>query len=177
MAAEGVKFVTNTAVGVDLPAKQLQQDFDAVVLCCGATNPRDLPIPGRELKGIHFAMEFLHANTKSLLDSELQDGNYISAQDKHVVVIGGGDTGTDCVGTSMRHKCKSLLQLEILACPQTLVSRTIPGRGPKSIVLIGQEEAEARFGDDPRQYLTTAEKFVGDEQRKSKNYTSLMWNG
>src|SRR5213082_1631508 len=96
MAQEGVKFVTKTAIGIDIPATQLMEDFDAVVLCRGATKPRDLPIEGRNLKGIHFAIEFLHANTKSLLDSGHADGNYIPAADKHVVVIGGGDTGTDC---------------------------------------------------------------------------------
>src|SRR5262252_5736773 len=106
LASEGVQFVTDTAVGGDIPASRLREDFDAIVLCCGATQPRDLPIPGRELKGIHFAMEFLHANTKSLLDSEHRDGNYISARDKRVIVVGGGDTGTDCVGTAMRHGCK-----------------------------------------------------------------------
>src|SRR5207244_13187357 len=110
MAQEGIKFVTKTAIGVDIPATRLLKDFDAVVLCCGATKPRDLPIDGRNLKGIHFAMEFLHANTKSLFDSGHADSNYISAADKHVIVIGGGDTGTDCVGTSMRHQCKSLVQ-------------------------------------------------------------------
>src|SRR5207237_7948561 len=101
LVKEGVKFVCNTEVGKNLPAEKLLKEFDAVVLATGATKPRDLPIPGRELKGIHFAMEFLHANTKSLLDSKLQDGQYISAQDKHVIVIGGGDTGTDCVGTEI----------------------------------------------------------------------------
>src|ERR671919_1590477 len=100
LAAEGVKFITNTVVGIDIPAATLKEQFDGIVLCCGATKPRDLPIPGRELKGIHFAMEFLHANTKSFLDSEHRDENYISANDKHVIVIGGGDTGTDCVGTA-----------------------------------------------------------------------------
>ncbi|HVH91441.1 MAG TPA: glutamate synthase subunit beta, partial [Candidatus Acidoferrum sp.] len=99
MAAEGVEFVTGIAVGVYIPASRLQQEFDAAVLCCGATQPRDLSIPGRELKGIYFAMNFLHANKKSLLDSDHQNGNYISATDKHVIVVGGGDTGTDCVGT------------------------------------------------------------------------------
>jgi len=164
MAAEGVKFITNTAIGVDLPAKHLQQECDAVVLCTGATQPRDLPIPGRELKGIHFAMEFLHANTKSLLDSQLRDGRYISATDQHVIVIGGGDTGTDCVGTSMRHTCKSLVQLEILPCPPETRQPDNPWpEWPKIYRLdYGQEEAKARFGDDPRTYLTTAEKFAGD---------------
>ncbi len=170
MAAGGVKFVTNTVVGIDLPAKQLQQDFDAIVLCCGATKPRDLPIPGRELQGIHFAMEFLHANTKSLLDANHTDGRYISAAGKNVIVIGGGDTGTDCVGTSMRHQCKNLLQLEILARPPDTRQPDNPWpEWPKIYRLdYGQEEAQARFGADPRTYLTTAEKFVGDENGRVK---------
>ena len=164
MAAEGVKFVTNTDIGRHIPATQLQQEFDAIVYCGGATKPRDLPIEGRNLKGIHFAMEFLHANTKSLLDSNLTDGNYISAKDKHVIVVGGGDTGTDCVGTSMRHGCKSLTQLEILARPPDTRAADNPWpEWPKVYKLdYGQEEAKARFGDDPRVYLTTGEKFVGD---------------
>jgi len=164
MAAEGVKFVTNTDIGRTIPATQLQQEFDAVVYCGGATKPRDLPIEGRNLKGVHFAMEFLHANTKSLLDSNLTDGNYISAKDKHVIVVGGGDTGTDCVGTSMRHGCKSLTQLEILARPPDTRAIDNPWpEWPKVYKLdYGQEEAKARFGDDPRVYLTTGEKFVGD---------------
>src|SRR5438093_976179 len=117
MAQEGVRFVTNTAVGAHISATTLREEFDAVVLCCGATKPRDLPIEGRELKGIHFAMEFLHANTKSLLDSEHRDGHYISAKDKHVIVIDGGNTGTDCVGTTMHHSCKTLTQLALLPRP------------------------------------------------------------
>jgi len=165
MAEEGVKFVTNTAVGVDISAAKLKQEFDAVVLCSGATKPRDLPIPGRELKGIHFAMEFLHANTKSLLDSEHRDGHYISAKDKHVIVIGGGDTGTDCVGTAMRHGCKTLTQLEILPRPPDTRQPDNPWpEWPKVYNLdYGQKEAKARFGADPRIYLTTGDKFVGDE--------------
>lgn len=164
MAAEGVKFVTNTDIGRTIPATQLQQEFDAIVYCGGATKPRDLPIEGRNLKGIHFAMEFLHANTKSLLDSNLSDGQYISARDKHVIVVGGGDTGTDCVGTSMRHGCKSLTQLEILARPPDNRAPDNPWpEWPKVYKLdYGQEEAKARFGDDPRVYLTTGEKFIGD---------------
>ena len=166
MAEEGVKFVTNTAVGVDIPAKKLREEFDAVVLCCGATKPRDLPIPGRDLKGVHFAMEFLYANTKSLLDSGHKDGKYISATDKYVIVVGGGDTGTDCVGTAMRHKCKSLVQLEILPRPPDTRQADNPWPEWPKIYLLdyGQKEAKARFGDDPRIYVTTGEKFVGDEQ-------------
>ena len=170
LAEEGIKFVTSTAVGVDVSAKKLREEFDALVLCCGATNPRDLPIPGRDLKGVHFAMEFLHANTKSLLDSGLSDGNYISANDKHVIVVGGGDTGTDCVGTAMRHKCKSLTQLEILPRPPDERGPNNPWpEWPKIYRLeYGQEEAKARFGDDPRVYLTTGEKFVGDDKGNVK---------
>src|SRR5262249_37737303 len=117
MKAEGVAFVTNCEVGKDLPAAKLREENDAIVLCGGATKPRDLPVEGRNLGGIHFAMDFLHANTKSLLNSGHADGRYISAQDKDVIVIGGGDTGTDCVGTSIRHGCRSLIQLEILPKP------------------------------------------------------------
>jgi glutamate synthase (NADPH/NADH) small chain len=165
MAEEGVTFVTGCEVGKDYPADKLLKEFDAVVLCGGATRPRDLPVPGRELKGIHFAMEFLHANTRSLLDSKLEDGAYISARDKDVVVIGGGDTGTDCVGTSMRHGCRSLLQLEILARPPFDRAPDNPWpQWPKVYKLdYGQEEAAAIFGADPRQYLINTTKFVGDE--------------
>jgi glutamate synthase (NADPH/NADH) small chain len=170
MAAEGVKFITNTHIGVDMPATQLINNFDAVVICTGATKARDLPIPGRDFKGIHFAMDFLWANTKSLLDSQHQDGNYISAKDKHVIVVGGGDTGTDCVGTSMRHGCKSLTQLEILPRPADTRQPDNPWpEWPKVYKLdYGQEEVAARFGADPRIYLTTGEKFVGDENGNVK---------
>jgi glutamate synthase (NADPH/NADH) small chain len=165
LAAEGVTFVTNTAIGKDLPAQRLIDEFDAVVLCCGATKPRDLPIEGRDSQGIHYAMEFLHANTKSLLDTQLKDGNYISATDKHVVVIGGGDTGTDCVGTSMRHQCKSLTQFEILPRPPDERQADNPWpEWPKIYRLdYGQEEAQARFGADPRTYLIMTEKFEANE--------------
>ena len=165
LAQEGITFVTNTAIGTDVPATKLRQEFDAVVLCCGATKPRDLPIAGRDLQGIHFAMEFLHPNTKSLLDSGHQDGHYISATGKHVIVIGGGDTGTDCVGTSMRHTCKSLTQFEILPRPPDERQPDNPWpEWPKIQRLdYGQEEVAARFGADPRTYLIMTEKFVGDE--------------
>jgi glutamate synthase (NADPH/NADH) small chain len=165
MAEEGIKFVTKAHVGVDVSAAELKNDFNAVVVCTGATKPRDLPIPGRELKGIYMAMEFLRANTKSLLDSGHEDGAFISAKDKHVIVIGGGDTGTDCVGTAMRHGCKSLTQLEILPRPPDRRQADNPWpEWPKVYKLdYGQEEAAARFGADPRIYLTTGEKFRGDE--------------
>jgi len=163
MSAEGVTFLTRTEVGKDYPAQNLLREFDAVVLCTGATKPRDLPIEGRQLKGVHFAMEFLHANTKSLLDGR-KNGAFISAEGKDVMVIGGGDTGTDCVGTAMRHRCKSLAQLEILPQPPLARAKDNPWpEWPKVYKLdYGQEEAAAKFGDDPRVYLTTAKKFTGD---------------
>jgi glutamate synthase (NADPH/NADH) small chain len=142
-----------------------------VVLCGGATAARDLPAPGRELKGVHLAMEFLTLSTKSLLDSKLSDGKYISAKDKHVVVIGGGDTGTDCVGTSMRHGCKSLIQLEIMPKPPDDRADDNPWpQWPKVYKLdYGQEEAAAVFGSDPRAYAVTTKKFVGDGQGNVKS--------
>ncbi|HTL47358.1 MAG TPA: glutamate synthase subunit beta [Verrucomicrobiae bacterium] len=169
MTAEGVQFVTNTEVGKNYPSEKLLKDFDAVVLAGGATKPRDLPIEGRNLKGIHFAMEFLHRNTKSLLDKK-QSADFISAEGKDVIVIGGGDTGTDCVGTSMRHKCKSLVQLEILPKPPMERASNNPWpEWPKVYKLdYGQEEAKAVYGDDPRQYLVTARRFIPDEKGNVK---------
>jgi glutamate synthase (NADPH) small chain len=169
MAAEGVNFVPNTEVGKDYPAENLLREFDAVVLCTGATKPRDLPVEGRNLKGVHFAMEFLHNQTKHFLDAH-PNGSPISAAGKDVIVIGGGDTGTDCVGTSMRHGCKSLLQLEILPCPPEKRAKDNPWpEWPKIYRLdYGQEEAAAKFGADPRVYLTTAKKFVGDDSGRLK---------
>jgi len=163
MEAEGITFVCGTDVGGKFPAERLLKEFDATVLCTGATKPRDLPIEGRQLKGVHFAMEFLTANTRALLDRH-RNGAFISAEGKDVVVIGGGDTGTDCVGTSMRHGCKSLVQVEIL--PQPPLNRTKDNpwpEWPKVYKLdYGQEEAAAKFGADPRVYLTTAKKFTDD---------------
>src|SRR5712691_897900 len=117
MADEGVKFVTSCEVGKDIDAAHIREENDAIVLCIGATKPRDLPIPGRDLKGVHFAMEFLHGNTKSLLDSDLRDGRCINVAGKNVIVIGGGDTGTDCLGTAMRQGCSSLVNFEIVPQP------------------------------------------------------------
>jgi glutamate synthase (NADPH) small chain len=163
LEAEGITFVCNTEIGKDISTTQLLQDFDAVVLCTGATKPRDLPIPGRDLNGIHFAMDFLTANTKAVLDPTLAP---ISAAGKDVVIIGGGDTGTDCVGTSLRHGCTSLVQVEIM--PQPPLSRAADNPWPEWPKVYkmdyGQEEAAAKFGTDPRVYLTTATKFEGDAQ-------------
>ena len=178
MAKEGVSFKTNTEIGKDIPAKQLLDEFDAIVLCTGATKGRDLPIEGRNLKGIHFAMEFLHHNTRSLLDQKW-NGSFISAKAKDVMVIGGGDTGTDCVGTSMRHGCNSLVQLEILPRPPMERAKDNPWpEWPKVYRLdYGQEEAAAKFGHDPRVYLTTAKKFVGDAhgQVKEVHTVEIEW--
>jgi glutamate synthase (NADPH/NADH) small chain len=175
MAAEGVQFVTNTEVGKDYPADRLRSEFDAVVLCGGATKPRDLPVEGRNLRGVHFAMEFLHANTKSLLDSRHGDGRYLSAKGKDVIVIGGGDTGTDCVGTAMRHGCKSLVQFEILPMPPEQRAADNPWpEWPKVYRLdYGQEEAQAVFGGDPREYLITTKRFVGDADSHVKELHTM----
>jgi glutamate synthase (NADPH/NADH) small chain len=167
LAAEGVKFVVGCEVGKDYPAERLLEEFDAVVLCGGATKPNDFftKTEGRHLKGIYFAMEFLHANTKSLLDSRHADGRYISAKDKDVIVIGGGDMGTDCVGTALRHGCRSLLQLEIVPKPPLERAPDNPWpQWPKVYRLdYGQEEAAALWGDDPRRYAVQTTKFLGDE--------------
>jgi len=163
MEEEGILFRCNLEVGKSYPAERLLKEFDAVVLCTGATKPRDLPIEGRGLRGIHFAMDFLTANTKALLENHA-NGSFISAEDKDVVVIGGGDTGTDCVGTAMRHDCRSLVQLEILPKPPLDRAPDNPWpQWPRVYKLdYGQEEAAARFGDDPRRYLVTAKRFIGD---------------
>ena len=167
---EGVSFVTNANVGGTsdnaVSMQQLQQNNDAVLLATGATKPRDLPAPNRELKGIHFAMEFLSANTKSLLDSNLQDGNYISAKDKHVIVVGGGDTGTDCIGTSIRHGCKSLVNFELMPTPPDDRAADNPWpQWPKIMrVDYGHAEARERFGQDPRTYSILTKEFIGNEK-------------
>ena len=162
MEREGIAFRCNCEVGKDITSQELLNDFDAVVLCTGATKPRDLPIEGRSLKGIHFAMEFLHGNTKAVLDKA---DPAITAAGKDVIIIGGGDTGTDCVGTSIRHGCKSLIQVEILPKPPLERAKDNPWpEWPKTYKLdYGQEEAAAKFGTDPRVYLTTAKKFLSDE--------------
>jgi glutamate synthase (NADPH) small chain len=166
MAKEGIRFVTGTEVGNNYPVDRLLREFDAVILCCGATEPRDLPIPGRQLSGVHFAMEFLHSNTKSLLDSHHRDGKYINARDLDVVVIGGGDTGTDCVATATRHGCRSLVQLEILPRPSTERASDNPWPEWPRIFRIdyGQEEAKASFGHDPRHFSVMTKRFLGDEK-------------
>ena len=164
MRAEGIEFVTNAHVGVNKDAQKLRAEHDAMILACGATRPRNLPIPGRDLKGIHFAMEFLLKNTKSLMDTKLEDGAYISARGKRVIVIGGGDTGTDCIGTSLRHGCTSLVNFELL--PRPPAERAGDNPWPEWPVIFrvdyGHQEAEAKFGKDPREYAILSKRFIDD---------------
>ncbi|WP_178020008.1 glutamate synthase subunit beta [uncultured Paenibacillus sp.] len=166
LAAEGIRFVTGVEIGKELPADRLRAEFDAVVLCCGATQARELKIEGREFGGVHQAMEFLSRNTQSLLDSGLQDGRFLSAKDKHVVVIGGGDTGTDCVATAIRQGCKSVTQLEIM--PKLPLSRGLDNPWPEYPKVqktdYGQAEAAELFGQDPRRYETSTKSLLGNEQ-------------
>jgi NADPH-dependent glutamate synthase beta subunit-like oxidoreductase len=168
MAASGVRFEPNANVADgsngSVDAIELRDRHDALLLTTGATVPRDLPIPGRELAGVHFAMEYLTRNTKSLLDSDLADGDYISARDKHVIVIGGGDTGTDCIGTALRHGCRSLVNFELF--PQPPADRAADNPWPTWPKIYrtdyGHEESARRFGDDPRVYAISSTEFVGD---------------
>ncbi|KAK4480505.1 hypothetical protein RD792_013580 [Penstemon davidsonii] len=181
MEKEGVNFVTNANVGKDYSYSLdlLREEHDAIVLAVGATKPRDLPVPGRDLSGVHFAMEFLHANTKSLLDSNLQDGNYISAKGKKVVVIGGGDTGTDCIGTSIRHGCSSIINLELLPEPPRARAAGNPWPQWPRIFRVdyGHQEATTKFGKDPRSYEVLTKRFIGDENGvvKGLEIVSVQW--
>ncbi|MBH9966922.1 glutamate synthase subunit beta [[Bacillus] enclensis] len=163
---EGIKFITNTEVGKDISSSELKSEFDAVILCGGATVHRNLEVEGRNLKGVHYAMDFLHANTKSLLDSNFADGEYLSAAGKNVIVIGGGDTGTDCIATSIRHNCKSLTQFDIYA-KKGAIRDEVGNPWPQYPIIhrveYGQKEAEEVFGHDPRAYAVMTKKFVGDE--------------
>lgn len=187
MASQGIKFVTNTEIGKTYPVEILMNEYDAVVLCGGATKPRDLPLEGRKLKGIHFAMEFLHGNTKNLLDQNSENKQsyttfgypYLSAEGKDVLVIGGGDTGTDCVGTALRQNCRSLQQLEILSRPPDARQPDNPWpEWPKTYKLdYGQEEYQALYGADPRNYSVTAKRFIGDDEGNVKEVetVSVEW--
>jgi glutamate synthase (NADPH/NADH) small chain len=163
LKAEGIEFVTQAEVGKNISAQTLYDESDAIVLCGGATNPRDLPVEGRNLKGVHFAMEFLAANTKALLNGVQTT---LSALGKDVVVIGGGDTGTDCVGTSLRQRCRSLVQLEILPKPPLERASDNPWpEWPKVYQLdYGQAEASALQGSDPREYSIMTKKMVSDAE-------------
>jgi glutamate synthase (NADPH/NADH) small chain len=175
MAQSGIKFLCNANVGDNVEAQLLLRDFDATVICTGATQPRDLTVDGRNLGGVHFAMDYLTASTRSLLDGG-PDASPIHARGKDVVVIGGGDTGTDCVGTAIRQGCRSLVQLEIMPRPPLERAGDNPWpEWPKVYKLdYGQEEAEAKFGSDPRVYLTTVKKFVGDADGKLKELLTVQ---
>ena len=165
MKAEGVEFITRANVGADIKAAKILKEYDSVVLACGASNPRDIKAAGREGKGIYFAVDFLKSTTKSLLNSNLEDGQYISAKGKKVLVIGGGDTGNDCVGTVIRHGCVSVMQLEIMPKPpeKRLPENPWP-EWPKVLKTdYGQEEAIEVFGSDPRVYQTTVKEFILDK--------------
>ncbi|KAL8857781.1 MAG: hypothetical protein Q9178_005681 [Gyalolechia marmorata] len=168
MADEGVRFITGVEVGPDSETtlQSLRQEHDAVVIATGATVARDLKIPNRELEGIHFAMQFLHKNTKSLLDSDLADGEYISAKDKDVIVIGGGDTGNDCIGTSVRHGAKSVTNFELLPQPPPERARDNPWPQWPRIYRVdyGHTEVKTHHGKDPREYCVMSEEFVGDDK-------------
>ena len=166
MKAEGVHFETGSDVGKNVKPSKLLKEFDKVILACGAKNPRDINARGRDAKGIYFAVDFLSATTKSLLDSELSDGNFISAKDKNVVIIGGGDTGNDCVGTSVRHGAKSVVQIEMMPkAPEERAKDNPWPQWPKVLKTdYGQEEAIAVFGNDPRIYETTVKEFVKNKK-------------
>ena len=172
---EGIEFLVNQDVGKTVDPAALVKDFDAVLLATGATVARDLPIPGREGPGVHLAMEFLTANTKSLLDSNLENGHYISAKDKNVIVIGGGDTGTDCIGTSLRHGCKSLVNFELLPQPPETRSEDNPWPlWPKIFrVDYGHAESANRFGKDPREYSVLSKSFLRSDDGTLKGVVTV----
>ena len=166
MEEEGVVFKTGVDAGKDIKASELQKEYDRVVLCCGASNPRDIKVPGRDAGNIYFAVDFLTSVTKSLLDSDLRDNKFISAKGKHVLVIGGGDTGNDCVGTAIRLGAKSVTQLEMMPkAPDTRADSNPWPQWPRVCKTdYGQQEAIAVFGHDPRIYQTTVTEFLKDEK-------------
>ena len=170
MEAEGVEFRVNTPVTDAAAAKALLEEYDAVLLACGAGQPRDLAVEGREGPGVYFAVDFLTATTKSLLDSGLKDGKAVSAKGKRVVIVGGGDTGNDCVATAIRHGCKSVVQLEMMPkAPDCRAENNPWPEWPRICKTdYGQEEAIARFGADPRRYETTVERLERGEDGRLK---------
>lgn len=177
LAEEGVKFVTNTEIGKDITSEKLKQDFDSVILCAGATKPREFNVEGSNLKGIMYAMDFLTENTKSYLDSNLEDGQYTNSEGLDVIVIGGGDTGTDCVGTALRHKCKSVTQFGTHAKgPDTRDESTNPWPQFPNVYTLdyGHEEAKALYGSDPRAFSVLTKKFVGDENGNVKELHTVQ---
>ena len=175
MKEEGIEFITGVNVGKDVKAAKLQKEYDRIILACGAKNPRDINAPGRDAKGIYFAVDFLSSTTKSLLDSQLKDNKYISAKGKKVVIIGGGDTGNDCVGTAIRHGAASVTQLEMM--PEAPKQRAEDNPWPQWPKVCktdyGQEEAIALFGHDPRIYQTTVKEFIKDKNGKLCGLTTV----
>lgn len=179
MEEEGVTFVTGTNVGKDVKAAKLLKEYDRIILACGAARPRDIKAPGRDAEGIYFAVDFLAANTKSLLDAQFSDRKYIDTKGKNVIIIGGGDTGNDCVGTAIRHGCKSVTQIEMM--PKAPDVRTEENPWPQWPRVCktdyGQEEAIALFGHDPRLYETTVKEFLKDKNGRLKGVKliKLRW--
>ena len=179
LAEEGINFVTNADIGGSgesgVDVEQLLNDNDALLLATGATTARDLNIPNREGEGIHLAMEFLHKNTKSLLDSNLEDDNYLSAKGKKVIVIGGGDTGTDCIGTSLRHGCQSLVNFEIMSIPPLDRADDNPWPLWPKIYRVdyGHQEAAEKFGNDPRVYSISGKEIVRDADGRLKGINTV----
>ncbi|MGH8141432.1 MAG: glutamate synthase subunit beta [Steroidobacteraceae bacterium] len=172
---EGVQLRCNAYVGGNVEAASLLSEFDAAVICTGATQARDLPVEGRKLAGVHFAMEYLTASTKAILAGDAM-GTPIHAAGRDVIVIGGGDTGTDCVGTAMRQGCKSLRQLEILPRPPLQRADDNPWPEWPRVYLLdyAQEEAAAKFGEDPRVYVTTVKRLNGDAAGRVRSLTTVQ---
>ncbi|MCA9987957.1 MAG: glutamate synthase subunit beta [Anaerolineales bacterium] len=177
----GIQFVTDANIGVNVPVETLQAEHDAIILCTGATQARDLPLPGRELGGVHFAMEYLTGATRQFLTSGSGADAPISAADRDVIVIGGGDTGTDCVGTALRQGSRSLVQFEIL--PQPPHQRAPDNPWPQWPLIFkpdyGQEEAAALHGEDPRQFSLLTKALVGDETGRicGLETVEIVWEG
>ena len=161
----GVTFVLNAEVGAKISSSTLLEEFDAVVLCTGATQPRDIDVKGRELEGIYFAKEFLHNVTKSYLDSNYEDGLFVDTKDKDVVIIGGGDTGNDCMATVIRQGCRSVKQLQHNPClPHSRTEQNPWPEFPKVFTTdYGQEEAIAKFKEDAREFCVMTQVFLGED--------------
>lgn len=177
LKAEGITFITNTEIGKDISSQELTEQYDAVVLCGGATKPREFNIEGSELNGVHYAMDFLNGTIKSYLDSNLADGNYISAEGKKVIVIGGGDTGSDCVATSLRHGAKSVTQFgthDKAPLERDPITNPWPQFPNVYTLDYAQEEAKAVFGNDPREFSIMTTKFVGDEKGNLKELHTVQ---
>ena len=179
MKEEGVKFITGCNVGVDVKSAELLKEYDRVILCCGAKHARDIKATGRDAEGIYFAVDYLSRNTKSLLDSNFKDNKFISAKGKNVVIIGGGDTGNDCVGTAIRQGAKNVIQIEMM--PKAPDKRTESNPWPEwprvCKVDYGQEEAIDQFGKDPRIYETTVKEFIRNEKGELTAVKTIRLHG